>query len=362
MDPVRSRRFALPGAAAAVLVVAAAWLLAAAPVGAIDYPSSPPVMTPAPATTPTPSASAAAPAPVPSSLKLGAGTNATLGSILTGPNGMTLYTLSSDPDGGSACTGQCLVFWPPLLVAPGGSVTGPAGATGTFATFTRTDDGTTQVTYNGRALYYFKKDSAPGDANGEGVSAFGGVWHVVKVAAATGGSSAVKLGSRSTSLGSVLTGPNGMTVYTLSSDPSGGSSCTGQCLTFWPALTVPTGGSVSGPSSEKGTLSTFVRTDDGTTQVALNGHALYYFVKDGAPGDVNGEGIKTGSGVWHAVKLSAGAVQGATGSPSATLPVTATDAGQGTSGTLLPLLLIALGGLTAVLFAARPIARTMRNR
>jgi len=160
----------------------------------------------------------------------------------------------------------------------------------------------------------------------------------------------------------VLTGPNGMTVYTLSSDPNGGSSCTGQCLTFWPALTVPAGGSVSAPSSEKGTLSTFVRTDDGTTQVALNGHALYYFVKDGAPGDVNGEGVTAFGGVWHAVKLSAGAVQGATGSPSATLPVTATDAGQGTSGTLLPLLLIALGGLTAVLFAARPIARTMRNR
>ncbi len=361
MDPVRTRRFALPGAAAAMLVVAAAWLLAAAPGGAITYPSSPPVMTtPAPAT----SAPSTAPVAAPSSLQLGVGTNATLGSFLTGPNGMTLYTLSSDPNGGSICTGQCLVFWPPLLVATGGSVAGPSAATGTFSTFTRTDDGTTQVTYNGRALYYFKNDAAPGDVNGEGIKNNGGVWHVAGLAAATsGGASVVKLGERSTSLGTVLTGPNGMTLYTLSSDPNAGTVCTGQCLVFWPALTVATGGTVTAPSAEKGTFAWFKRSDNGANQVTLNGRALYFFKNDSKPGDVNGEGIKNGAGIWHVVKITAGAVRGATGSPPATLPVTATAPdGQATSGTLLPLLLLAVGSMAAALVAIRPRSRSVRNR
>ena len=45
-------------------------------------------------------------------------TNAKLGSILVNAQGMTLYTLSSDA-GGKACTGKCLSFWPPLVLASG---------------------------------------------------------------------------------------------------------------------------------------------------------------------------------------------------------------------------------------------------
>jgi hypothetical protein len=60
---------------------------------------------------------------------------------------------------------------------------------GTFTTFARSD-GTTQVAFNGRALYYFIQDTAAGQTNGEGVVAFGGTWHVVKVAAAMASSSA----------------------------------------------------------------------------------------------------------------------------------------------------------------------------
>jgi hypothetical protein len=96
---------------------------------------------------------------------------------------MTLYTLSSDPNNGSVCTGGCLTNWPPLLIAPGGSTSGPAGATGTFGSFVRSD-GTIQVTDNSRPLYYFAHDTAAGQTNGEGIAAFGGVWHVAAVASA----------------------------------------------------------------------------------------------------------------------------------------------------------------------------------
>ncbi len=46
--------------------------------------------------------------------------------------------------------------------------------TGTLTTFARAD-GSQQVAYNGEPLYYFTGDTAPGDANGEGV---GGVWFI----------------------------------------------------------------------------------------------------------------------------------------------------------------------------------------
>ena len=167
-------RLARPGALASILVLLAPALTAAPAAAAPAYGSGG-------------SATVAAP----SSVQLGTMSTSALGVVLTGPNGMTLYTLSSDPNNGSVCTGQCLALWPPLLVAAGGTVTGPSGSSLAFAAFTRSDDATTQVTRNGRPLYYFKNDSAPGQADGGGIKALGGVWHVAgasAVAAATGGS------------------------------------------------------------------------------------------------------------------------------------------------------------------------------
>ena len=171
---------ARPAALASILVLLAAG--AATPVLGVDY-GSPAPMTPA--------------APV--SLQLGAGSTPALGPILTGPGGMTLYTLSSDPVNGSLCTGGCLTNWPPLLVAAGGTVSGPSGTSLTFGTFIRHDDGTTQVALKGHALYTFAGDSAPGQTNGEGIVAFGGTWHVASAASSFLGSlSTVSLPGSST--------------------------------------------------------------------------------------------------------------------------------------------------------------------
>jgi predicted lipoprotein with Yx(FWY)xxD motif len=49
-----------------------------------------------------------------------------------------------------------------------------AGASGAITLVTR-DDGKMQVAYKGLPLYYFNKDAAAGDVNGQGV---GGVWFV----------------------------------------------------------------------------------------------------------------------------------------------------------------------------------------
>jgi predicted lipoprotein with Yx(FWY)xxD motif len=98
------------------------------------------------------------------------------GGVLTGPNGMTVYIRTSDPTGGSTCTGTCATTWPPLTSSVASPVK-PNGLTGDLGTFMR-DDGTKQITYNGQALYSFSGDKAPGDANGQGI---GGVWFVASV-------------------------------------------------------------------------------------------------------------------------------------------------------------------------------------
>ncbi len=195
----RTRRLARPGLVASIPLLLAAW--AAAPVLAVSY------ATPAPMASPTASA--------PASLALTAGSSATLGSYLVGPTGMTLYTLSSETATGSVCTGGCLANWPALVVAPGGSVSGPATAGGTFATITRADTGATQVTYNERPLYYFAKDTAAGQTNGQGIKAFGGVWNVAAVvqAVATASPSPMSIATvppTSTAAAGSGDGPGGM--------------------------------------------------------------------------------------------------------------------------------------------------------
>jgi predicted lipoprotein with Yx(FWY)xxD motif len=97
------------------------------------------------------------------------------GSALAGDDGMTLYTFDNDTTPGtSACTGDCATNWPAFTVDEGEQATAGDGVTGEIGTITR-DDGSTQVTYNDKPLYYFSGDSAAGDSNGDGV---GGVWHI----------------------------------------------------------------------------------------------------------------------------------------------------------------------------------------
>lgn len=100
----------------------------------------------------------------------------TFGPALVDAEGRTLYLFTNDTQnsGASACSGDCLVAWPPLLT-DGDPVAGEGADASLLGTITR-DDGTTQVTYNGWPLYYYEDDTAPGDANGQGV---GDVWFLV---------------------------------------------------------------------------------------------------------------------------------------------------------------------------------------
>ena len=101
-----------------------------------------------------------------------------LGKILATPNGLALYTLSADAPNVSNCNDSCAQSWPPFTLASGEPVA-PAGLSGQLGIALRKDN-SRQLTYSSRPLYLFAGDKAAGDATGEGINSFGGVWSVVK--------------------------------------------------------------------------------------------------------------------------------------------------------------------------------------
>lgn len=119
--------------------------------------------------------------PVGENLILGLSTSQALGTYLSAYNGMTLYTYSPDMAvmgnaDASTCTGACAANWPPYTVPAVSDIHVSAATTGTVGTTMRAD-GTLQVTYNGMPLYFYSKDTTPGQTEGQGV---GGVWYVAK--------------------------------------------------------------------------------------------------------------------------------------------------------------------------------------
>jgi predicted lipoprotein with Yx(FWY)xxD motif len=108
---------------------------------------------------------------------------ASLGTIIVNSNGRTLYLFEKDRNGKSACSGQCAVFWPPLITSGKPGATG--GASASLIGTTRRADGRLQVTYNHHPLYTFVKDKKAGQTNGEGVNAFGAAWDAMSPAGAT---------------------------------------------------------------------------------------------------------------------------------------------------------------------------------
>jgi len=101
---------------------------------------------------------------------------ATIGgaTLLTDAKGFAVYSFAPDTMTKSDCDGACAAAWPPVK----GPVTAGAGLTGQLGTIKRSD-GSTQATYNGHPLYTFVKDTGPGTDTGNGLDAFGGLWHAL---------------------------------------------------------------------------------------------------------------------------------------------------------------------------------------
>jgi predicted lipoprotein with Yx(FWY)xxD motif len=99
---------------------------------------------------------------------------ASLGNIVVGPNGRTLYLFKKDTGPNSNCSGACAAEWPPLTAS--GALTSSGDVSKSTLKTVQRSDGKTQVTLDGHPLYYFAGDSAPGQANGQGLTDFGASW------------------------------------------------------------------------------------------------------------------------------------------------------------------------------------------
>jgi predicted lipoprotein with Yx(FWY)xxD motif len=128
-------------------------------------------------------------------------------------------------------------------------------------------------------------------------------------AAAASGQITVKQDAK---LGSYLVGPDGKSLYLLTKDSAGTSTCVGDCLAKWPPLATGSGASVTAGAGVTGQVAT-IKRPDGSSQVAINGIPLYYFASDAAAGDTKGQGV---GGVWFLVSPT-GTPIGSSPSPSA---------------------------------------------
>ena len=96
--------------------------------------------------------------------------SASIGSVMTNPQGMTVYTFDKDGTGTSNCYGECAKHWPPVTAASN------AQSYGRMTLVSRTD-GLRQWAYDGKPLYTYHDDAMRGDVEGDNE---GGVWHVVR--------------------------------------------------------------------------------------------------------------------------------------------------------------------------------------
>jgi predicted lipoprotein with Yx(FWY)xxD motif len=125
-------------------------------------------------------------------------------------------------------------------------------------------------------------------------------------AAATAGS------LKTTTIGgaTVLTDAKGFTLYSFAPDTPAKSNCNGTCAQSWPPVT--------GPATASGVTGTFgtIKRSDGSVQATFDGHPLYTFVGDTAPGQAKGNGLNAAGGVWHEITTSGTAAAGSSSSGS----------------------------------------------
>ena len=125
----------------------------------------------------------------------------------------------------------------------------------------------------------------------------------------------------------VLTNAKGFTLYWFGPDTSTTSKCSGSCATFWPPVPGP---ATAGPGVT-GKLGTIKRSD-GSVQATYDGHPLYTYAGDKAPGQNSGNNINASGGVWHEVTASAKAKAKAKAKASAPAPAPAPSSSSGGGG------------------------------
>jgi predicted lipoprotein with Yx(FWY)xxD motif len=103
----------------------------------------------------------------------------------------------------------------------------------------------------------------------------------------------------SPTLGMILVDQSGQTLYRYTPDGTGKTTCTGECATAWPPLTLPSGTTHVGAAG--GVTATALGTTTrpgGALQVTFEGMPLYRFLGDTKSSDTKGQGV---DGTWFVV-------------------------------------------------------------
>jgi len=96
----------------------------------------------------------------------------------------------------------------------------------------------------------------------------------------------------------VLTNANGLTLYWFAPDTRTSSECTGSCAIYWP----PVSGSPAAGPGVTGKLGTIKRPGGGL-QATYEGHPLYTYIGDSAPGQANGNDLDLNGGFWYDIRV-----------------------------------------------------------
>src|SRR5580692_174539 len=143
--------------------------------------------------------------------------------------------------------------------------------------------------------------SATSSASGSG----GGTSGSSPAAAAAGSLKTATIGGAT-----VLTNSKGFTLYSFAPDMPTASHCNGTCAQNWPPVT--------GPATASGVTGTFgtIKRADGSVQATFDGHPLYAFAGDTAPGQAKGNGLNAAGGLWHEITTSGTAPAGSSSAGS----------------------------------------------
>src|SRR4051794_4986076 len=112
-------------------------------------------------------------------------------------------------------------------------------------------------------------------------------------------SGAVSLKTAKGEPGTFLVDSSGRALYLFEADKGSSSTCNDACAAAWPPLT--TSGAPTAGTGVKADLLGTTKRDDGKMEVTYNGHPLYYFAGDSAPGQTKGQGVDGFGAEWYVV-------------------------------------------------------------
>jgi predicted lipoprotein with Yx(FWY)xxD motif len=124
---------------------------------------------------------------------------------------------------------------------------------------------------------------------------------VAVAGASPAASASASAGLKTTVIGgtTVLTNARGFTLYSFAPDTPASSKCYGSCAAYWPPVT----GTATASPGIPGRIGAITRTG-GARQLTYNGHPLYTYIGDSAPGQANGNNLNLNGGLWHEVTVS----------------------------------------------------------